>query len=100
KFESTGRPIGVPLPIPTGREYATAATYGEQIRAELAADSPALLVLDREFQTQSIDPMFLEPECGLALYDPGAKNLQLVVGVQSPYEAAESLAFLLGEANA
>lgn len=100
RFENTGRPIWKPLPIPTGREYATAATYGEQIRAEMTAGNPALLVLDREFQTQSIDPMFLEPECGLAWYDPGAKNLELVVGVQSPYEAAESIAFLLGEANA
>ena len=83
-----------------GREYATAATYGEQIRAELAADNPALLVLDREFETQSVDPMFLEPECGLAWYDAGAKNLELVLGVQSPYEAAEAVAFLLGEASA
>ena len=49
--------------------YAKAATYGEQIRAELAANDPGLLVLDREFETQSVDPMFLEPECGLAWYD-------------------------------
>ena len=100
QVETTGRPIWAPLPIPTGREYATAATYGEQIRAELKADNPALLVIDREFETQSVDPMFLEPECGLAWYDTSAKNLELVVGVQSPYEAAESVAFLLGEANA
>ena len=44
--------------------------------------------------------MFLEPESGLAWYDPGRKNLELVVGVQSPYEAAESVAYLLGEAEA
>ena len=43
--------------------------YGEQIRAELAATDPGLLVLDRDFETQSIDPMFLEPEAGLAWYD-------------------------------
>ena len=73
-FENTGRPIWAPLPIPTGREYAKAATYGEQIRAELAADNPALLVLDREFETQSVDPMFLEPEGGLAWYDAGAQE--------------------------
>ena len=30
---------------------------------------PNLLVLDREFETQSVDPMFLEPESGLAWYD-------------------------------
>ena len=76
------------------------ATYGEQIRAELAANNPGLLVLDREFETQSVDPMFLEPESGLAWYDAGSKNLELVLGVQSPYEAAESVAYLLGEARA
>src|SRR5271169_3535711 len=43
--------------------------------------------------------MFLEPESGLAWYDPGRKNLELVIGVQSPYEAAESVAFLLGKAK-
>ena len=32
-------------------------------------NNPALLVLDREFETQSVDPMFLEPESGLAWYD-------------------------------
>jgi CO/xanthine dehydrogenase Mo-binding subunit len=57
-------------------------------------------VLDREFQTQSVDPLFLEPECGLAWYDAARKNLELVLGVQSPYEAAAAIAFLLGEAQA
>ncbi len=57
-------------------------------------------MLDRKFQTQSVDPMFLEPESGLAWYDVGRRNLEIVVGVQSPYEAAESVAFLLGEAQA
>jgi CO/xanthine dehydrogenase Mo-binding subunit len=57
-------------------------------------------VLDREFETQSVDPMFLEPECGLAWYDGRRKSLELVLGVQSPYEAAESIAFLLGDARA
>ena len=65
-FEDTGRPIWARLPIPSGHAYAEAASYGEKIRAELAANNPALLVLDREFETQSVDPMFLEPESGLA----------------------------------
>ena len=56
-----------------GGDYAKGATYGEEIRAELAADDPAVLVLDREFETQSVDPMFLEPESGLAWYDAGRK---------------------------
>jgi CO/xanthine dehydrogenase Mo-binding subunit len=99
-FEDTGRPIWPRLPIPTGQAYAEAASYGEKIREELAASNPALLVLDREFETQSIDPVFLEPESGLAWYDARRKNLELVVGVQSPYEAAESVAYLLGNAQA
>jgi CO/xanthine dehydrogenase Mo-binding subunit len=98
RFQDNGRPIWARLPIPTGQAYAEAATYGEAIRAELAANNPALLVMDREFETQSVDPMFLEPESGLAWYDAGRKTLELVVGVQSPYEAATSVAFLLGEA--
>jgi CO/xanthine dehydrogenase Mo-binding subunit len=96
----SGIPIWRRLPIPTGRDYAAAAAHGEKIRAELAAGNPAVLVLDREFETQSVDPMFLEPECGIAWYDVSRKSLELVVGVQSPYEAAESVAYLLGEASA
>src|SRR5436189_3094707 len=99
-FESSGRPIWARLPLPTGQAYAEAASYGEKIRAELAANNPALLVLEREFETQSVDPMFLEPESGLAWYDARRKDLELVVGVQSPYEAAESVAYLLGNAQA
>jgi CO/xanthine dehydrogenase Mo-binding subunit len=100
RFQDSERPIWARLPIPTGHAYAEAATHGEKIRAELAASNPAVLVLDREFETQSVDPMFLEPEAGIAWYDADRKYLELVVGVQSPYEAAESVAFLLGKASA
>ncbi len=99
RFQDSERPIWARLPIPTGRDYAEAATHGEQIRAELAATNPALLMLDREFETQSVDPVFLEPESGLAWYDTGAKNLELVLGVQSPHETAEALAYMLGNAR-
>ncbi len=98
-FESTGRPVWTRLPLPTGQAYAEAASYGEKIRAELAANNPALLVLDREFETQSVDPMALEPESGLAWYDAGRKNLELVVSVQSPAELAAAVAYLLGNAT-
>ena len=100
KFQNAERPIWTPLDIETGAAYAKAATYGEQIRAELAAANPALLMLDRKFETQSVDPVFLEPESGLGWYNAGAKNLELVLGVQSPYEAAEELADMLGSARA
>jgi CO/xanthine dehydrogenase Mo-binding subunit len=87
------------LPIATGQAYAEAADYGDQIRADLTSENPALLVLDREFETQSVDPMFLEPEGALGFYDASRRALELVVGVQSPYEAAQSVAFLLGDAQ-
>jgi len=102
---SPGRRQKSPLPVwsPAGKDtqaaYAKAATYGEQIRAELAANNPNLLVLDREFNTQSVDPMFLEPETGLAWYNSKGQSLELVLGVQSPYEAASSIAEMLGEAR-
>jgi CO/xanthine dehydrogenase Mo-binding subunit len=94
------QPNWTPLAGPAGHAYAEAAGHGEAIRAELAANNPAHLVLERQFETQSADPVFLEPESGIAWYDPDRKNLELVIGVQSPYEAVESLAFLLGEAEA
>src|SRR5580704_1655552 len=100
KFQNAERPIWTPLAIETGAAYAKAATYGEQIRADLTASNPALLMLDREFETQSVDPMFLEPESGLAWYDSGGKNLEMVLGVQSPYDAAEALAYMFDEAKA
>jgi CO/xanthine dehydrogenase Mo-binding subunit len=98
--ERKEHPDWTPVAGPPGRAYAEAAAHGEAIRAELAANDPARLVLDRQFETQSCDPMFLEPESGIAWYDPERKNLELVIGTQSPYESAESLAFLLGEVQA
>jgi CO/xanthine dehydrogenase Mo-binding subunit len=100
KFQNTERPIWAPLPIPTGQAYVAAAVHGEKIRAELSANDPNLLVLDREFETQSVDPMFLEPESGLSWYDTSRKSLELVIGVQSPYEAATSIAHMLGKTKA
>src|SRR5436190_6895413 len=99
-FENSGAPIWPRLPVPSGAAYAEAASYGEKIRAELDAKNPALLVLDREFETQSVDPMALEPEAGLAWYDTGRKDLNLVIGVQSPSEITTAIAYLLGNAQA
>src|ERR671936_1143530 len=98
-FENSGAPIWPRLPVPSGAAYAEAASHGEKIRAELDAKNPALLVLDREFETQSVDPMALEPESGLAWYDAGRKNLNLVISVQSPAEIATAIAYLLGNAQ-
>ena len=92
-------PVWAPADL-HGPADAQATYYGEQIRAGLAAVNPDVLVLDRDFETQSVDPMFLEPESGLGWYDAGAKTLELVLGMQSPYEAAEALAYMVGDTRA
>jgi CO/xanthine dehydrogenase Mo-binding subunit len=99
-MDTKGRPVWQALDIATGSEYAKGARIGDKIRAELAAKNPGLYTLERDFETQSIDPMFLEPECGLAWFDPAAAKLETVLGVQSPYEAMGAIAFLLGETEA
>src|SRR3954447_26418237 len=40
---------------------------------------------------------FLEPETGLAWYENGTRKLELVIGVQSPHQAAASVAALLSK---
>ncbi|WP_315832181.1 xanthine dehydrogenase family protein molybdopterin-binding subunit [Bradyrhizobium prioriisuperbiae] len=100
RLQNSALPVWSPLAKETRPDYGKAAILGDKIRAELDASDPSRLLLDREFETQSVDPMFLEPECGLAWFDSGSGKLELVLGVQSPYEAAESIAHLLGEARA
>jgi len=99
RIQNAALPVWLPLAKETKADYAKAATHGEAVRAQLAKDDPTQLVLDREFETQSVDPMFLEPESGLAWYSDNSGNLELVLGVQSPYEATESIAFMLGKAR-
>src|ERR1700730_605735 len=100
RIQNTALPVWSSFAKETLAPYGKAAVYGEQIRAEIDAKNPALLVLDRTFETQSVDPVFLEPECGLGWYNKKNEGLELVLGVQSPYEATESIAFLLGKARA
>jgi CO/xanthine dehydrogenase Mo-binding subunit len=100
RVQDTALPVWAPFAKEIQLPYAVAAIHGEQIRTELEAKKPGLLVLDRTFETQSVDPMFLEPESGLGWYNSKDSKLELVLGVQSPYEATESIAFLLGKARA
>lgn len=100
KIQNTELPVWAPFAKETTKPYGEAARHGEAIRAELDANNPDMLVLDRQFDTQSIDPMFLEPETGLGWYDGNSKQLELVLGMQSPYDTTESLGELFGKAKA
>lgn len=84
-------------PAQAGSVDAEATFYGDRIRSGIATAGADTLVLDRTFRTQSIDPVFLEPESALAWYDPGARALEFVVGVQSPRWIATSIASLVGK---
>jgi CO/xanthine dehydrogenase Mo-binding subunit len=83
------------VPSATGSDAARASYFGDRIRTEIDAAAPDRIVLDRNFQTQSIDQVFMEPEAGLAWYDSGTRKLELVIGVQSPQQAATSVATLV-----
>ena len=97
--ESSGRPVWQVLPDAKGPDYVKGATYAAAIRDDLAKPGAGVFVLDRSFKTQSIDPMFLEPEAAIGYFEPKAKTLDIVLGVQSPFEAASAIATLLGEAS-
>ena len=51
------------------------------------------------FSTQVTDPMFLEPEAGLAWWDRDANVLRLVIGSQCPYDDREDIRSILKEAK-
>ena len=60
------------------RQYAV----DQQVRQAIASSS--WLKLSRSFYTQTIDPVFMEPESGMAWYDGAQQRLNLVLGTQSP----------------
>lgn len=43
-----------------------------------------LEVYRQTYETPVVDPMFMEPESGLAWFDRGAKRLRMLIGTQSP----------------
>ena len=86
-------------PNPTGSSAARAAYYGRQVRRLLDQPEPDLLVIDQTFHTPSNDPVFLEPENGLAWHDPSGRTLKLVLGTQSPEDSASSIAELVGDTD-
>ena len=85
-------------PNAAGSPAARASYYGQQVRRLLDEPDPDLLVIDQTFSTPSNDPVFLEPENGLAWHDASRRTLELVLGTQSPEDSASSIAELVGEA--
>lgn len=64
-------------PRPKDSAYAKAATYGQEVRTELAADNPALLVLDREFELSLSTRCFSNPNAASLGTMPAVGNSSL-----------------------
>jgi len=63
---------------------STARERRQRINAQLQTQSAALLQLGGSYSTQVLDPMFMEPEAGLAWLDrSGTGTLSLVLGTQA-----------------
>ncbi|RZJ07961.1 MAG: xanthine dehydrogenase family protein molybdopterin-binding subunit [Rubrivivax sp.] len=82
-------------PDSTSQPYnTTAKALRQRIDALLITQSPAVLQLCGSYSTQVLDPMFMEPEAGLAWLDRGGDGtLNLVLGTQATNgDAGDSLA--------
>jgi CO/xanthine dehydrogenase Mo-binding subunit len=59
-----------------------AAQYRSRIQSDI--ESNGWRLFRNVYQTQQLDPMFMEPETGLGWMDPATSTLDLVLGTQSP----------------
>ena len=79
------------------RYQALSKRYIKKIQYEL--DQSRWLKLKSTYSTQSVDPMFLEPENGLSWFDSKSQTLSLVLGTQSPHEDAVAIEAFFSKAN-
>jgi CO/xanthine dehydrogenase Mo-binding subunit len=88
---------------PDGKDHGQLGEQGMfhagQIRQQLAQPPEGWLVLEREYNTQSIDTAALEPDNANCWYDGATQSLHLVVPTQSPQEVAQSAGELLARAK-
>ncbi|GAB3628832.1 Putative xanthine dehydrogenase molybdenum-binding subunit XdhA [Pandoraea terrae] len=86
---------------PDGQEHgkldAQGMYHAAQIEQALAHPPDDWLVMEREYQTQSIDTAALEPDNANGWYDAATQTLHLVVPTQSPNEVAESAAGMVAK---
>jgi len=73
--------------------------YANQIAAELDKPPADWLVLEREYNTQSVDTAALENDNANCWYDSTTQTLHMVVPTQSPMEVGESAAEMIAKAR-
>lgn len=54
-------------------------------------------IFEHTYKTQSIDPCFMEAECGLSWHNKVENTLHFLTGSQSPFADAEHISFLFSE---
>ena len=67
-----------------GAADAAAAQYRARIQSDIKSNDWRLF--HNVYQTQQLDPMFMEPETGLGWLDHATSTMHLVLGTQSPEE--------------
>lgn len=71
--------------------------YIKKIQHEL--DQSVWFKLQSSYSTQSVDPMFMEPENGLSWFDSKSQTLSLVLSTQSPHEDAVAIEEFFSRSN-
>lgn len=73
--------------------------YAGQIRDEISKPPAQWLVLNRRYQTQSVDTAALEPDNANCWYDQAHATMHMVVPTQSPSEVAATAAGMLSKSS-
>ncbi|GAB2905277.1 molybdopterin-dependent oxidoreductase [Paralcaligenes sp. KSB-10] len=92
------------LPVwPDGKDHGNVGEEGmfhaASIRRELDDPPKDWLVVERRYQTQSVDTAALEPDNANCWYDAQAQALHMVVPTQSPSEVVETAGEMLAKAK-
>ena len=86
---------------PDGKEHGSLGEqgmfYAAQIQQELDHPAGDWLVMDREYNTQSIDTAALEADSANCWYDSATQSLHMVVPTQAPLEVVESAAGMVAK---
>ncbi|WP_218510031.1 xanthine dehydrogenase family protein molybdopterin-binding subunit [Variovorax sp. dw_308] len=87
-----------PEALMDGKVNEQGMAHARAIADELDKPGEDLLVVSREYFSQSIDTSALEPDNANCWYDPDKQELHMVVPTQGPVEVVESMTQMLAKA--
>lgn len=80
-------------------DYLAEAATNRSLIADQLASIPGLIQQDLSCDMRAMDPMFMEPEAGLAWIDPSDNTLRLVLGTQSPDGDVKDILSMFNDEN-